>query len=173
METIQEWFEIARDRHIPPLLTIPNGDVVLNLGAGGRPIVGCHNELDLEHGVDLNAGLPMYDSESVDGIIAHACFGYIEDPIALLAECQRVLRPGGVMNIVEPHALSDLWAEDVRRRSRFTEETWKNLFENRYWDSQAGTGAPRLDFLHVHACFIIGVVWRNLSLFTQLVKVEP
>jgi hypothetical protein len=46
--------------------------------------------------------------------------------------------------------------------------TWRNLFDNPWYDAQAR--GPKLDKLRVHACFILAVDWRNLSLFTQLVK---
>lgn len=164
--TIQEWFLIARAREIPNLAPMRPG-IHLNLGAGFRNI-GDAIPLDREHGWDADQEPIPYRDESVSGIWAHAFLGYVADPVAVLAECQRVLAPGGVMNIVEPHGLSDLWAEDVRRKNRFTEETWKNLMANRYWDPQADR-ARRVNFA-VRSCFILGVVWRNLSLFTQLIK---
>ena len=164
--TVEDWFLIARARVIPPPAPMPSGRH-LNLGAGFRQI-GDAEPLDRERDWDADTHRIPARDESVAGIWAHAFLGYVADPVAVLAECQRVLQPGGVMNIVEPHGLSDLWAEDVTRKNRFTEETWKNLMGNRFWDPQAGRPV-RVD-LEVRSCFIVGVVWRNLSLFTQLIK---
>lgn len=163
---IQQWFLIARDREIPELLDIPPGPQ-LNLGQGRRPI-GAARPLDLEHGWDATTDPIPEQSETISGIWAHAFFDYLADPVKVLVECNRVLAPEGVINIVTPHGLSDLWAEDILRKTHFHEETWRNLLNNPWYDSQAGTKG--ILSLEVHTCFIMGVVWRNLSLFTQLVK---
>jgi SAM-dependent methyltransferase len=163
---IQEWVEVARDRHVSKLLVMPEGPQ-LNLGAGRREI-GEAIPLDKEHGWNADREPIPFESESIAGIWAHAFLDYVVDPVAVLAECQRVLMPGGVMNIVGPHGLSDLWEEDLLRRNRFHEMTWRNLFDNPWYDAQAE--GPRLNLFIVHACFIFGVDWRNLSLFTQLLR---
>jgi SAM-dependent methyltransferase len=161
--SIQEWFQIARARGIAPLSMMDPG-VHLNLGQGNRPI----NEatpLDLERGWNgMYHPIPAEDN-SVAGIWAHAFLDYLPDPVFCLRECERVLKPGGVMNICGPHGLSDLWAEDMLRKTRFTEETWSRLFDNPWYSP-----SERPWQFEVHVCFIMGVNWRNLSLFTQLVK---
>ncbi len=161
---IEEWFWIGRARTIPDLLPLPPG-VQINLGAGNRQI-GSAVPLDREHGWNAEGWPIPFDEESVSVIWAHAFLSYLSDPDTIFGECWRVLRPGGVMMIVEPHGNSDLWNEDPRRKTRYTEESWRTLFNNPWYTTE---GAPAFK---VHACFVIGVVWRNLSLFTQLVKPE-
>jgi DNA modification methylase len=106
---IEDWFMIARARHIPLPLPMPCGNHI-NLGAGFRAI-GDSVPFDRERGWDADREPLPYADGSVAGIWAHAFLGYVLDPLAVLVECQRVLGPGGVMNIVEPHGLSDLCAE--------------------------------------------------------------
>jgi SAM-dependent methyltransferase len=158
---IAEWFLIGRAREIPSL--VPPSHPQINLGAGRRQI-GTSMALDLEHGWDGERDPIPFPDGSVGTIWAHAFLSYLDRPDPIFRECARVLRVGGTMNIVEPHGNSDLWNEDPRRRTRYTEESWRTLFHNPWYETE---GAARLQ---VHACFVIGVVWRNMSLFTQLVK---
>ena len=141
----------------------------LNLGAGKRHI-GQAQPLDLEHGWDADTNAIPWRTASVFGIWAVGFFEHLERPVKALAECQRVLRPGGIINIVTPHALSDCFAKDLYHHHGFTEETWQNLFDNPYYDNAYPDGGGVEWKLKVHACFIMGVEWRNLALFTQLVK---
>lgn len=161
--TIAQWMRIAWAREVPTPLPMPAG-TTLNLGAGYRNI-GSSIPLDLEHGWDANnEPLDMrYEPGSIAGIWAHGFFEHVRNPIAVLRGCEAVLEPGGVLNIVVPHGLSDMWAEDLTHEKRFTEDTFRNLFGNPYYD--AGDWA-----FDIHTCFIMGVAWRNLALFTQLVK---
>jgi SAM-dependent methyltransferase len=166
-DKVLDWFYHARAREIPDLIE-PSPGPWLDLGAGKRPMPGCE-PLDLEHGWDADKSPIPKPANSVTAIFAHAFLGYVESPVSVLAECQRVLVKGGLLFVVEPHASSDLWNEDILRRNRFHEETWSRLLDNPWYDAQAR--GPALDRLKVHTCFTMGVVWRNMSLFTQLVKV--
>jgi SAM-dependent methyltransferase len=171
-QSLDSWFEFAWARTIPLPLPMPEG-THLNLGAGNRHI-GDAIPLDFEHGWNADLEPIPYDDGSVAGIHANGFFEHVQDPIAVLWECQRVLQPGGVLNIVVPHGLSDLWAEDVTHVKRLTEETWSNIFDNPYYDTTAGHGSgPGKSLpwqMGVRTCFIMGVVWRNLALFTQIQK---
>jgi len=163
---VLDWFLLARARDIPLPLDLPDG-LQLNIGAGKRDILDTV-PLDRERGWVWPRDPIPYEDETVSGIWAHAFVDYLDDPIAIFREFWRVLKWGGVVNLVMPHGNSDLWNEDVLRRTRYTEETWRNLF-NSPWYSPADEEGPAPPFT-VHTCFIMGVVWRNLTLFTQLVK---
>lgn len=162
--SVLDWFGFAWNRHVPAPLMTEKGQH-LNLGAGYREVPWA-TSVDREHGFDLEEGLPQWADESVVAIWAHGVFEHIQDPVKLLWECQRVLIPTGVINIVVPHGASFLYLEDIDHKHPFTEETWRNLFSNPYYDA---TGQREWE-LTVRTCFIMGVAWRNLALFTQLVK---
>jgi len=169
--SIQDWFMLAWAREIPTLRHFPNNALpTINLGAGNRPI-GVSDSLDLEGGWNGETDQIPYDNGSVAGIWAHGFFEHIspENVPRVLYECQRVLCWGGVLNIVVPHSLSDMYPEDITHKSMWTEETITNIFNNPYYTD------PSIQFewkMRQHACFIMGVVWRNLGLFIQLVKNE-
>lgn len=112
-------------------------------------------------------GMPFKD-ETVAEIHAYQFFEHLdgETAVGLLRECERVLVPRGVLNIVTPYANSQHQFQALDHKSFWTEETWHWLFgEHNYDDHQSQPWK-----LKVHACFILGVVYRNLDLFTQLVK---
>lgn len=160
---VRDWFGFAWNRKIPSLLSPPPGRH-LNLGAGYRQIQQAES-VDLENGFDLDdPECWNIEAGSVSCIWAHGVMEHVKDPILVLRQCERVLEPGGLMNIVVPHGASYLQLEDITHKHAFTEETWKNLFNNEYYNVNGGWQ------LKVHTCFIMGVVWRNLALFTQLVK---
>ncbi len=86
------------------------GDLV-DLGCGNAPLAGIygplvdtvvwadwpnspHTEIQLDQGVDLNQPLPFGD-QSFDTIILSDVLEHIARPQSLLAEINRVLRPGG------------------------------------------------------------------------------
>lgn len=140
----------------------PTG-VWLNLGAGNKMIVGAQS-VDLPQWDADNEGLP-YHTESVDGIIAYHFLEHVESPINVLVECQRVLKPGGLMNIVVPYGVEDCWLQDLSHKSVFIEDTWKNLFSNPYYTRGFDRWRFRINFN-----MIMGLNRRNLILNTQLQK---
>lgn len=177
---IRDWFEIAMDRVIPNIVPMPNNALpVLNLGAGYR-MIGDSIPLDLERGWDADSvdgriylpkdtgsdRLYLTRSDSVAGIWAHGFFEHISDPIRMLKECQRVLCPGGVLNICVPHGMSELAWEDLTHKHQFQEGSWKNLMANPYYR----VGDEDRWTLRVRANFIMGTVWRNMALFTQMIN---
>ncbi|MEU4446184.1 class I SAM-dependent methyltransferase [Actinosynnema sp. NPDC050801] len=104
-------------------LDLAERPLVADLGAGGgqvsavlarrgaRPIA-CDVVLDagraaLRAGVpavalDLGEPLP-FRSGALDGILAGEVIEHVYDPASLLAECHRVLRPGGVLVLTTPN----------------------------------------------------------------------
>lgn len=161
---IEEWHLQARKREIPEPLPTMIGAYVLDLGAGKNPVDGAL-PLDLERGWNADTDVIPVPDRSVDVVVMHGFLDYVKDPVAVLREVARVLRTGGHTNIVLPHGLSELAASDIHKKSRWTEESWRNLFDSPHYTPE-GEDIP----LMVWTCFIIGVTWRNLSLFTQLVK---
>ena len=153
-------------RELPKLLSFPHGSdcTILNLGAGNAPIrfaVG----LDLPDW-DADCMRIPYEDESVDGIHAYHFLEHVKNPISMLLEIQRVLKPGSHINIVVPYYTSSMAVHDLTHEHFFCEDTWKTLFDNPYTSPQVKERWR----LKVHANFIMGIVQRNLALFTQLIK---
>lgn len=164
MMTIQQWFLVGMKRSIPQLLNPDSPSI--DLGCGNAPVIGVDFTYDWPDWV-APAPIPVED-DWVGTIWCHHLMEHLEGDaaVALLREMQRILKPGGTANIVTPYYNSFMQAQDLDHRSRYNEETWKTIFTNKYYEKH-GTGWQ----LRVHACFIIGVVERNLALFTQLVKI--
>jgi len=163
---IQRWFDLAWAREVPYLLPMPDG-LVLNLGAGKR-MISDSVPLDLENGWDAERYTIPYGDDSVAGIWAHGFFEHLtpQAVIRTLRDCERVLKTNGVLNIVVPHALCENAVEEIEHYTPFTENSIANLIANPYYQHQAGDWK-----LEIYATFIMGVVWRNMAVFSQLVKV--
>jgi len=161
---IRNWFGFAWNREIKKPLNPPNGFQV-NLGAGYKEVDWAES-LDLEHGfnADDEEDWILKCPASVAAFWANGFFEHVDDPVFVLRQCEKRLKRGGVINIVVPHGASFLQLEDMTHKTAFTEESWRNLFNNPYYEVHGPWE------LRVHTCFIIGVAWRNLALFTQLVK---
>ena len=160
---LEEWFTIGMKREVNPLIRI-GGRISIDLGAGNNPVAGA-KPLDWP---DWIAPAPLpFESETVGTVWAHHFLEHLsgEDAIKVLREIQRVLIPRGVANIVVPYYNSQMQATDPDHKSAWCEETWKNLFANDMY--QKNHDGWRME---VNACWIIGIVERNLALFTQLRK---
>lgn len=108
----------------------------LNLGAGRFPLDGYTN-VDADPRCEPDVCMRVPPLHFGDGEAAEIYCGHLlehlrpEDGAALLAECYRVLRPGGTLGVVVPDT-----AEIVRRYLTSTELGWDALVEcpaNRYW----------------------------------------
>src|SRR5258708_1840978 len=166
--TIQQFVKNGLDREVPELLTAPNPSTpTLELGPGKRKKINTTLKLGLPDWDARKDEIP-YDDETIGEVHAYQFMEHLSGKVAVkvLREIERVLVVGGVANLVMPYAGSQHATQALDHKSQWTEETWHWLFGNEYYDDHEGVGW----LLEVHACFIFGVVYRNLDLFTQLVK---
>lgn len=157
-------FGIGMDRDVPDLVYVRSG-TILNLGAGNK-------HFDWARSLDApewwaHEPLP-YEDGAVDHIVAFHFLEHVQNVPRLLHECQRVLRPSGTMNIVVPYGASDLALQDLDHKNFFTEDTWRVLFANPYYDTTYGN-VESWEF-DVGFNMIMGIVHRNLALVTQLIR---
>ena len=85
--------------------------------------------------------------------------------VGVISECQRVLVPGGHINIVVPYYNSQMAAQDLDHKHSFCERTWSHLFRNDYYQKD------KLKGMKIHLNLIMGDSERTLALLTQLVKI--
>lgn len=156
---IQRLFEVGMKRVLPELLD--DYGIQLELGPGNTPY-GCDSLEYPEWDADT---MPIpYANESVDTIHMYHFLEHVESPIKLLRECERILVPGGHINIVVPHQAHSLAYEDLDHKTFFVEDTIPKLLHNKGHEKNNGWQ------LTVHINFMMAIVHRNLSIFTQLVK---
>ena len=161
---MRKLFELGM-KFLPNEIIVPTG-TVLNLGCGNSHIPGTIG-LDLPSWDAEQDPIP-YENESVDGIYAFHFLEHLsgKDTINILAECQRVLKVGGVMTVCVPHRLGAMAFQDLDHKSFWTEESWKTLFTNGYYDKNREKPWK----FDIRFNMIMGRNERNLALFTQLAK---
>jgi hypothetical protein len=162
---IQQFFRQGMDREIPQLLENKfKSPIVVGLGESGSK----------KHG-RISLGLPKWEfprdkiplgNDTVHEIHAYHFLEHLsgENVILMLREIERVLAPGGIVNICVPYYSTSMQAQDLTHKSQWCETSFSTLFENKYYDP-AGKWQ-----LRVHALFIMGIVERNMALFAQLTK---
>lgn len=103
--------------------------LLLNIGCGARPLMGWVN-LDMADipGVDVVHDLdqfpwPFPDGEA-EGIRAFDVFEHVNDPIGFVAECWRILRPGGMLEIHTSYWKSENSYTDPTHKRFCTERTF-------------------------------------------------
>ncbi len=97
----------------------------------------CH----VRHGDMYRLEMP---EASFDAVTIHQVLHYADDPAAVVAEAARVLRPGGILLIVDfaPHELESLRADHAHRRLGFSDRELSD------WCEEAGLvsgGATHFD----------------------------
>lgn len=157
---IQHLFGIAMDRVLPNVWDMPEG-LILNVGAGNKVIAGSialdYPEWDAD-GQDI-----PYEDGVVSGIHCYHFLEHCTHPVFVLQEFQRILIPGGVINICVPYYNSQMQAQDLDHKSQFCEETWRVLFNNPYYNKN------RVEWkFEIGLNIIIGLKERNLALLTQM-----
>lgn len=158
---LQDVFKIGMDRRVP--VWENHIEPQLNLGIGHKSM-----------GDVPSIGLPDWNAErdeiprdrnSVGTIWALHFLEHIDNVLGVLKECERTLKPGGLLNIVVPYGACHMYVHDLTHKHMFNEDTWRQTFNNAYYDDK-GT-----DWLFdIGANFIMAVKGENLALFTQLIK---
>lgn len=157
-------FKHAMDRSIPEIRDFKPG-TILNVGAGNKLIEGTI-PLDYPTWDADKQPIPCMD-EDISGIHAYHFLEHCQYPVQMLQEFQRVLIPGGIVNIVVPYYNAQIQAHDLDHKHFFCEDTWKILFKNPYYDKN------RIHWeFSVGFNVICGIAERNLVLLTQLIKNE-
>jgi hypothetical protein len=162
---IIEMFKLGMKRDIKPLVT-PDMTNAINLGAGKNPIPGARS-LDFPQW-DADWGCLPETEKKLTAVFAFHFFEHItgESAIALLRDIQKKMVPGGTVNIVVPHAKSDLWLHDLDHKSFYVTDTWETLFSTPYYDKNREE--PWL--FDIGTNIVIAVTERNTALMTQLVR---
>jgi SAM-dependent methyltransferase len=78
---------------------------------------------------DVDQPLP-FDDASFDGVVLKDLLEHVRDPVALVAEVHRVLRPGGRLFASSPDAQRWVW-DDYTHRRPFTRKSFRLLFRDR------------------------------------------
>jgi 2-polyprenyl-3-methyl-5-hydroxy-6-metoxy-1,4-benzoquinol methylase len=119
--------------HIANILSKDNSAIrILDVGCSNGSFVFIANSLGLQaEGVDpsekavndgIKRGLKLhlgvlndiaFDSDSFDAITLHEVIEHVSDPIALLKECARILRPNGVLLVGTGN--TDSWTRQVQK----------------------------------------------------------
>jgi SAM-dependent methyltransferase len=136
----------------------------LNIGAGFKHI---ENTIVLDLPWNAETDDIPFDDNSVGVIHCYGMLDHISNIPRFMKECQRVLAPGGTMNISVAFYKSSLAFEDPYHKSWFTETTWSKLFQKQYWDPDGFEWKFRIGIN-----LIIGVTERNLIVLTQLLRTE-
>lgn len=166
INTLEDFFNAGMDRNIN-LFDGPAGRQRLNLGAGHQKVLDNCIPLDLPEWNAEVDDLPYRDG-SITDIYAFHFFEHISTKRVprLLKECERVLCAGGTLNIVVPHRLGGMAWQDLDHKSFYTEDTWRILMINPYYQSH-----PDLTWrLKLNLNLIMGDSERTLALFTRFIK---
>lgn len=162
MKTLIELFNLGMLRNYPDIIPDVYG-IVLNLGPGEKHIDGAI-ELDWPEWDAETMPIPFADN-SVDMIHCYHFLEHIANTHFIMKEIQRVLKPGGHINIVVPHYKAQIMAQDPDHKTAFCETTWNNVFSSHKRYSKG-----KIDPMKIHMNMLIGDCEKNIVLITQLVK---
>lgn len=106
----------------------PNNILVLDLGCGRKKSKGAIGiDINLNTSADIIADirkkyLPIR-SNSVDLVIAKSILEHLRNPLDVISEIQRILKPGGRVRAYVPHAFGRDAFDDPTHKSFFTVNT--------------------------------------------------
>jgi SAM-dependent methyltransferase len=154
-------------------------DLKLHVGAGSRRLPGWVN-IDVypaELALNVNRGLPFADGSARVLFASHMLehLYYPDEALRFLAECRRVLRPGGRLRLVVPDLERYVRAYAEHDDAFFADRrrTWHGLPEGRThleeFLSYAGAGPDPASFLDSHK---YGYDFATLSRLLELAGFE-
>lgn len=162
------WAAMMRDAAFPITAQEQNGEYV-QFGSGNKVLEGFRNWDWPDWDADSGEPIPIPD-EKLDGIVCYHTLDHLAEPIRVMAEFQRVLKPMAWLVVCMPHYSSELWHTDLTHKSQFGIETWRSMFSERHY-SHKGVVAGHVEWkLDVVFNMLVGVTERNLCLFTQFRK---
>jgi SAM-dependent methyltransferase len=91
---------------------------------------------------------------------------HVKHPVAVLYECNRVLRPGGHLNIVVPYWRTESAHSDLDHKSFWTEDSLVRVLNNPYYEKNNRKNWK----LEIGMNIIAGITERNLMLLAQLIR---
>jgi hypothetical protein len=138
------------------------------MGAGPKEVTGTV-PMDKDRGWSAEEGIPLEDA-SVGCICAFNFLEHLNDAdfFLMMREAERVLAIGAPFNISVPHWSAEIAYEDQDHKRHFSEGSWHNIFRTDYYTGSV----PRKWHFRIGANVVMGVVQRNLCIFTQLIRVE-
>ena len=161
MKTLVDLFNLGMMRSHADIIPSVEG-VVLNLGAGKKVIPG---SVPFDYPEwDANCDRLPYEDGTVDMIHAYHFLEHVKNIGFIMMEMQRVLKPGGHINIVVPYYTSHMQASDIFHEHVFTERTFEKMFNYGYYEKDK---IPAMDIV---TNFIMGDQEYNLALICQLRK---
>ena len=161
MKTLVDLFNLGMMRNHADIIPSVEG-VILNLGAGKKVIPGAV-PFDYPEW-DANCDRLPYEDGTVDMIHAYHFLEHVKNIGFIMMEMQRVLKPGGHINIVVPYYTSHMQASDIFHEHVFTERTFEKMFNYGYYEKDK---IPAMDIV---TNFIMGDQEYNLALICQLRK---
>jgi len=162
--SLVDLFNLGMMRDYPEIKQRYTEGKELNIGPGNKHIDGCQ-EIEYPQ-YDAEKDLIPFANDEFDVIHCYHFLEHIRNVPMVIAEINRVLKPGGHANIVVPYYKSAMQAQDLDHKSQFTEKTFGHLFNNEYYSK------GKCVTMDIATNFIMGDCEANLCLVVQLVKKE-